>query len=102
MGATTELADQRGPGYGAGADRRRRPWAVPSLTDPGPLPTAPQGARARGGQDPAGAGTMRARGEGHRMNVYWFDLEVAGPVTGDHVEALGDDGAQLKLPGPAH
>jgi hypothetical protein len=24
------------------------------------------------------------------MNVYWFDLEVAGPVTGDHVEALGD------------
>jgi hypothetical protein len=24
------------------------------------------------------------------MNVYWFDIEVAGPVTEDHVEALGD------------
>jgi hypothetical protein len=24
------------------------------------------------------------------MQTYWFDLEVAGPVTGDHVEALGD------------
>ena len=24
------------------------------------------------------------------MDTYWFDLEVAGPVTDDHVEALGD------------
>jgi hypothetical protein len=24
------------------------------------------------------------------MNVYWFDIEVAGPVTEGHVEALGD------------
>ena len=24
------------------------------------------------------------------MNVYWFDVEVAGPVTDDHIEALGD------------
>ena len=24
------------------------------------------------------------------MNTYWFDLEVEGPVTDDHVEALGD------------
>lgn len=24
------------------------------------------------------------------MNTYWFDLEVAGPVAEDHVEALGD------------
>ena len=24
------------------------------------------------------------------MNTYWFDLEVGGPVTDDHVEALGD------------
>lgn len=24
------------------------------------------------------------------MDVYWFDIEVLGPVTGDHVEALGD------------
>lgn len=24
------------------------------------------------------------------MDTYWFDLEVAGPVTEDHVEALGD------------
>lgn len=24
------------------------------------------------------------------MNTYWFDLEVSGPVTDDHVEALGD------------
>jgi hypothetical protein len=24
------------------------------------------------------------------MNVYWFDVEVAGPVTMDHVESLGD------------
>lgn len=24
------------------------------------------------------------------MNVYWFDVEVAGPVTLDHVESLGD------------
>ena len=24
------------------------------------------------------------------MNVYWLDLEVAGPVTGDHAEALGE------------
>jgi hypothetical protein len=24
------------------------------------------------------------------MQTYWFDLEVAGPVTGGHVEALGD------------
>lgn len=24
------------------------------------------------------------------MNVYWFDVEVAGPVTMEHVESLGD------------
>lgn len=24
------------------------------------------------------------------MNVYWFDVEVAGPVTEDHAEALGE------------
>jgi hypothetical protein len=24
------------------------------------------------------------------MNVYWFDLEVSGPVTEDHAETLGD------------
>lgn len=24
------------------------------------------------------------------MNTYWFDLEVTGPVTEDHIEALGD------------
>lgn len=24
------------------------------------------------------------------MNVYWFDVEVAGPVGDEHVEALGD------------
>lgn len=24
------------------------------------------------------------------MNTYWFDVEVAGPVTEDHAEALGD------------
>lgn len=24
------------------------------------------------------------------MQIYWFDLEVAGPVTGDDAEALGD------------
>ncbi len=24
------------------------------------------------------------------MDVYWFDVEVVGPVTGDHVEALGE------------
>ncbi len=24
------------------------------------------------------------------MQTYWFDLEVAGPVTGGHIEALGD------------
>jgi hypothetical protein len=24
------------------------------------------------------------------VDVYWFDIEVLGPVTGDHVEALGD------------
>jgi len=24
------------------------------------------------------------------VNTYWFDLEVSGPVTDDHVEALGD------------
>jgi hypothetical protein len=24
------------------------------------------------------------------VNTYWFDLEVGGPVTDDHVEALGD------------
>lgn len=24
------------------------------------------------------------------MNVYWFDVEVAGPVTEDHAEVLGD------------
>jgi hypothetical protein len=24
------------------------------------------------------------------MNTYWFDVEVAGPVTDDHIEALGD------------
>lgn len=24
------------------------------------------------------------------MNVYWFDVEVAGPVTDEHVDALGD------------
>jgi hypothetical protein len=24
------------------------------------------------------------------LNTYWFDLEVEGPVTDDHVEALGD------------
>jgi hypothetical protein len=24
------------------------------------------------------------------VNTYWFDLEVEGPVTEDHVEALGD------------
>lgn len=23
------------------------------------------------------------------MNTYWFDVEVAGPVTDDHIEALG-------------
>lgn len=23
------------------------------------------------------------------MNAYWFDVEVAGPVTDDHIEALG-------------
>jgi hypothetical protein len=24
------------------------------------------------------------------MDTYWFEIEIAGPVTGDHVEALGD------------
>lgn len=24
------------------------------------------------------------------VNVYWFDIEVAGPVSDDHIEALGD------------
>jgi hypothetical protein len=24
------------------------------------------------------------------VETYWFDVEVAGPVTGDHIEALGD------------
>lgn len=24
------------------------------------------------------------------MNVYWFDLQVAGPVTDDHIESLGE------------
>lgn len=24
------------------------------------------------------------------MNVYWFDVEVAGPISGDDVETLGD------------
>jgi predicted transcriptional regulator len=24
------------------------------------------------------------------VNTYWFDLEVSGPVTEDHIEALGD------------
>lgn len=24
------------------------------------------------------------------MDMYWFDLEVSGPVTDDHIEALGD------------
>ncbi len=24
------------------------------------------------------------------MNTYWFDLKVSGPVTDDHVEALGN------------
>jgi hypothetical protein len=24
------------------------------------------------------------------VHTYWFDLEVAGPVTDDHIEALGD------------
>ncbi len=24
------------------------------------------------------------------MSVYWFDIEVAGPVTEDHIESLGD------------
>jgi hypothetical protein len=24
------------------------------------------------------------------VNVYWFDIEVVGPVTDDHVEALGE------------
>jgi len=27
---------------------------------------------------------------GAAVNYYWFELEVAGPVTEDHVEALGD------------
>lgn len=24
------------------------------------------------------------------MNVYWFDVDVAGPVTDEHIDALGD------------
>ena len=24
------------------------------------------------------------------MSTYWFDIEVSGPVTEDHIEALGD------------
>jgi hypothetical protein len=28
--------------------------------------------------------------EGETVHVYWFDLEVAGPVTDDHIEKLGD------------
>ena len=34
-------------------------------------------------------GTCKHREDG-RVNTYWFDLEVSGPVTDDHVEALGD------------
>src|SRR5437764_7353594 len=31
----------------------------------------------------------REREGGSGMNVYWFDVEVAGPVTDDETEALG-------------
>ena len=33
---------------------------------------------------------MRARELGEIVDVFWFDIEVVGPVTDDHVEALGE------------
>lgn len=33
---------------------------------------------------------MRALELGEIVDIYWFDIEVVGPVTGDHTEAVGE------------
>src|ERR1039458_9808559 len=44
-----------------------------------------------GGPTPMPAGTLaRKRGVMLSMDIYWFDVEVAGPVTGDCAEELGE------------
>jgi hypothetical protein len=50
----------------------------------------PTGAGSRGRENPRCAEQVRASERTGAVNTYWFDLEVGGPVTDDHVEALGD------------